>query len=127
MITGLGSALESKPVLGDENYGYFIDSDSGGDMYVHLEATGDEEWGVMESRWFQTKKCWFPNCEVPVLGDPQPPSTDDITACNWSDPSCWVDGLVPGLDSENLQNVTILIDQHIRVILNGRINVKLLV
>ena len=100
-ISGLGSELNAIPVLGDENYGYFIDTSSGGDAYIHLEATAGEDWGVMEERWFQTKKCWFPNCEVPELGNPSPPSASDIVPCNWSDSTCWVGGVVPGMDSQS--------------------------
>ena len=100
-ISGLGSELNAIPVLGDENYGYFIDTSSGGDAYIHLEANAGEDWGVMEERWFQTKKCWYPNCVVPELGNPEPPSAADIVPCNWSDSTCWVGGVVPGRDTQS--------------------------
>ena len=111
LIEGLGSELTQMPALGDENYGWFIDESSGGDIWIHLEAEDGELWGPMEQRGFETKKCWFPNCIVPDTGNPNPPAADDIVQCNWSDASCWPGGEVP-LDGAN---VTIVIDRHVMI------------
>ena len=59
------------------------------------------------------KKCFWPDCQVPISGDPNPPDADDVIVCNWSDASCWPGNYVPGLDPSSRENITIVIDRHV--------------
>ena len=121
LLTGLGDEISQVPVNGDANYGYFIDTANGGDVYIHLENTDAEDadtstaFGDLERMSFEMKKCWYPNCIVPDAGNPTPPALSDIVTCNWSDTACWPDGVVPGLDSANPANVTILTDRYVKI------------
>ena len=113
LVTGMGPKLNTPPVLGDANFAYFIDSGSGGDVYVTLQATAGEDWGKTEVRNFEMKKCFWPECQVPTSGDPNPPHVDDVTVCNWSNAACWPGNYVPGTDPANRENITIVIDRHV--------------
>ena len=121
LLTGLAGDIGQVPVLGDTNYGYFIDSSNGGDVYIHLQE-GDAEvadtlsaFGGVEEMRFEMKKCWYPNCIVPDAGNPTPPDASDIVTCNWSDTACWPDGVVPGLNEASRANVTIVTDRHVMI------------
>ena len=119
LLTGLAGDIGQVPANGDTNYGYYIDSSNGGDVYIHLEnedaedADTSSDFGALEEMRFEMKKCWYPNCIVPDAGNPVPPAT--IVECNWSDTACWPDGVVPGLDAANPANVTIVTDRHVKI------------
>ena len=38
-VTGMGPKLNTPPVLGDTNFAYFIDTRSGGDVYITLQVS----------------------------------------------------------------------------------------